>query len=352
MTIRRLAALLSALALVLSLSPRLGASGDVWLCPPCDRACDRREFAAAGTCPECGMELRRRGEFVQVVILLFDGVQIIDFTAPYEVFGQAGSQGFRVTTAGRERRAMTTAMGLSVTPAHAFADAPAADVLVVPGGGIDPALDEATLSWVRTQARGARHVLSVCNGAFVLARAGLLDGLGATTFYGLIDELRQAAPRTRVVSDARYVDNGQVITTAGLSSGVEGSLRVIERLRGRGVAQQIALHMEYDWRPDGDFARAALADLHLPRLRAPEGARATLESTAGDRVRWQRRWRVEGTDAAALSAEWTRQLRAAGWTPREGGGFAFDSGGERWNGQLAVEAAAGGVAATLEIRRP
>src|SRR5690606_10246758 len=117
--------------------------------------------------------------------LLFDGVQIIDFAGPYEVFGQAG---FGVTTLSHDGKAVTTAMGLRVTPDAAFDAAPALDVLLVPGGDVqDAERDPKVLAFVRGHARSSRHVLSVCTGSFILAGAGLLDGLRATTFTPRID---------------------------------------------------------------------------------------------------------------------------------------------------------------------
>lgn len=256
-----------------------------------------------------------------VAILLFDGVQIIDYTGPYEVFGQAGFQVFTVSAA---PGAITTSMGMKVVPAYTLAQAPPADVLVLPGGDVDAQLENPTvLAWVRERAPGARHVLSVCNGAFILAQAGLLDGLQATTFYDLIPELRRSYPKVRVVSDQRYVDNGKVITTAGLSSGIDGSLHVVERIRGRGAAQQVALNMEYEWDPDSRYARASLADRHLRRLFG-RGLRLGLADgesrvllTAGGADRWETRWEVKSRTALpVLRAEVARHLRDGGWTPQ------------------------------------
>ena len=207
-----------------------------------------------------------RGER-NVAILIFPGVQIIDYTGPYEVLGHAsvnGQRAFRIYTVSETTDPITTAMGMTVVPAFAFDRAPKADVLVVPGGGVDPHLENpAYLRWLRASAKDAEVVLSVCNGAFFLAKAGLLDGLEATTFAGLIEELKTAAPKTKVVSDRRFVDNGKIVTAAGLSSGIDGALHVIEKLYGKGAAQVAAVGMEYDWRPDSGWARASLADRHL-----------------------------------------------------------------------------------------
>jgi putative intracellular protease/amidase len=281
-----------------------------------------------------------------VAILIFPGVQIIDYTGPYEVLGHAyvnGQPAFRIYTVSETTDPITTAMGMSVNPGFAFARAPRADVLVVPGGGVDPHLDNpAYLRWLRESAKDAEVVLSVCNGAFFLAEAGLLDGLEATTFAGLIDELRKAAPKTKVVTDKRFVDNGKIVTAAGLSSGIDGALHVIEKLYGRGTAQVAAVGMEYDWRPDSGWARASLADGHLrPAFEVLSDYPRTVLSHAGSRERWQTSWRIQ-TDARpravldkldrALSAGkgWTRQDRReeAGsaesrWRFRDGDGAAW-----------------------------
>lgn len=251
-------------------------------------------------------------------------MQIIDYTGPYEVFGQAG---FHVYTVAKTNAPLTTSMGMRVTPDFAFADAPPADLLVIPGGGVESIQeDPAAIDWLRARATAARHVLTVCNGAFLLARTGLLDGLEATTFYDLIPALREAAPRTRVVSDRRYVDNGKIVTTAGLSSGIDGALHMIGKLRGQGAAQQVALNMEYDWRPDSGYARASLADAELRRLfgrslrlEVPGGGTARVVGTAGTADRWEASWAIAtATPLADLQAGLVRHLTEVGkWTPRE-----------------------------------
>jgi len=288
------------LSLMLIALPLLLAAGEAkeYVCPPCDMPCDARVFDKPGTCPACGARLVERGAGAaasagaaattsrpKAAILVFEGVQIIDYTGPYEVFGQGG---FDVYTVAEAKDALTTAMGMTVVPKFTFADAPKPDVVIVPGGNVTgPTNSAATLAWVKEQSRGARHVLSVCNGAFILAKAGLLDNLSATTFYRLIDDLRTAAPKTRVVSDRRFVDNGAIITSAGLSSGIDGALHVLSRMLGQGRAQAVALHMEYDWRPDSGFARAALADRLLRDVDLRDLGQTTVLKTEGTRDRWE-----------------------------------------------------------------
>jgi putative intracellular protease/amidase len=217
-----------------------------------------------GTCPKCGMALELQSEKNNVAILVFDGVQIIDYTAPYEIFGQ---KHLNVYTVAEKKQPVKTSMNMSINPAYSFADAPAPFILVIPGGAIEPAVSsKETISWIQRTAAKAQYVLSVCNGAFFLAKAGLLDGLSATTFHGLIDDLRVQAPKTKILIDKRYVDNGKIITSAGLSSGIDASLYLLSKIYGMDDAKSIALHLEYNWQPDSNFARANMADRFLPDL--------------------------------------------------------------------------------------
>ncbi len=241
-----------------------------------------------------------------VAILIFPGVQIIDYTGPWEVLGHAyvnGEPAFHMYTVSDAADPITTSMGMSVNPTYRFGQEPKPDLIVVPGGNVEPQLENpAVMRWLRERAQGAELVLSVCNGAFFLAKAGLLDGLEATTFAGLIDELRERAPKTRVVSDKRFVDNGRIITAAGLSAGIDGALHVIERICGRGVAQVAAVSLEYDWRPDSGYARASLADQRLtPGFDAIRGFPSrTIVRHEGTRDRWETSWRIQ-TDASAAA---------------------------------------------------
>jgi putative intracellular protease/amidase len=304
---------------------------------------------------------------VRAAVLIFDGVQVIDFAAPYEVFGQAG---YEVFTVAPEARPITTAMGLLVTPRYALAEAPAAQVLLVPGGDVGGAQrDPRVLEWLRTRGASAAHVLSVCNGAFILAASGMLDGLQATTFYDLIEPLRQQAPKVTVVSDRRFVDNGKVITTAGLSSGIDGALHVVARLSGKGRAQMAALNMEYDWKADGRYSRASFADAPIRKvlgrgllLPLPGPERAEVTSTGGDEARWEVVWSlatarpagavVEGV-ASALDGRsgWTRDRKRAGEGAEAEAAFAIADAGGRFRGSLRASGEGRGVRVALRVLR-
>ena len=222
---------------------------------------------------------------VAVAIVLFEGVQIIDYSGPWEVFGQAG---FKVFTVADKTEPLITRFGEKVTPDYSFDNSPDADILLLPGGrGTLKAADNPrTIKWIQDKAKNARYVMSVCTGAFVLARTGLLDGLTATTFHDAIPALVGAAPKTKIVYDQRYVDNGKVITTAGLSSGIDGALHLVEKILGKGQAQYEALALEYKWEGDKTPPRAAFADRYLPKLEELDGRFISVE---GDLDHWDMR---------------------------------------------------------------
>jgi putative intracellular protease/amidase len=238
-----------------------------------------------------------------VAILLFDGVQIIDYSGPWEVFGQAG---FKILTVAEKREPVTTAFGQKVTADYTFANSPKVDILLVPGGGgtRKAADNPQVIKWIQDNAKTANYVMSVCTGAFLLAKAGLLDGLTATTFHAAIGRLTDAAPKTKVVYDQRYVDNGRVITTAGLSSGIDGALHLVAKILGEGEAQSEALGLEYTWESDSKHARAAFADRYLPDF---QGFEAKMISVEGDLEHWEMRVLVSKPASVAEIMELSRK---------------------------------------------
>jgi transcriptional regulator GlxA family with amidase domain len=162
------------------------------------------------------------------------------------VFASAGR--FDVFTVGPTAAPLTSQGFVQVSPRYSIASSPRPDILVVPGGAAGNVInDPAVMKWIQTTAGGAEQVLSVCNGAMILAHAGLLDGLEATTHHGSIEALRQHAPRTTVHDDRRFVDNGKVVTAAGVSAGIDMSLHVVAKLLGGQAAASTARYMEYGW---------------------------------------------------------------------------------------------------------
>lgn len=259
-------------------------------------------------------------EPIHVAVLVFDGVQILDFAGPYDVFGQAG---FHVFTVGVTEKMVSTEHGLKVQPNFSLAEVADADIVVVPGGLIEDAvINGPLLRWLAGRSQKAKMVLSVCNGAFITAAAGLLDNLSATTHYANIAALRKASPTTTVLRNQRVVDNGTVVTAAGIAAGIDGALHVVAKILGEARAKQVALHMEYNWQPHGNYARAALADVHFHtafkadlRFRVESGEQLRLLRSEGTRVNWVVEWHlVSGADAKTVLARLNDRLVAAGWT--------------------------------------
>ncbi|HYH85435.1 MAG TPA: DJ-1/PfpI family protein [Pyrinomonadaceae bacterium] len=192
-------------------------------------------------------------EMKNVAVLIFDDVEVLDFCGPFEVFSVAGRRSgldpFNVYTVAESGGPVVARNNLSVNPAHTFSDCPAPDILLVPGGyGTRREMDNPILvDWVKRCAASSELVLSVCTGALILAKCGLLDGLCATTHHGAIELLKQAAPRTEVLPSERIVDNGRIVLSAGISAGIDMSLYVVGRLLGEARAIETAEYMEYDW---------------------------------------------------------------------------------------------------------
>jgi len=192
-----------------------------------------------------------------VAILIFDEVEVLDFCGPFEVFSVAGRRAglnpFNVYTVAEGAGPVVARNNLSVNPAHSFSDCPRPDVLLVPGGyGTRREMhNEALTGWIKERAAEVELLLSVCTGALLLAKAGLLEGLSATTHHGAFDLLREVAPNTSVLESERVVDNGKVILSAGISAGIDMSLYAVGRMLGEAAAEETARYMEYDWSPGG-----------------------------------------------------------------------------------------------------
>lgn len=202
--------------------------------------------------------MERSNERVRTVgILIFDDVEVLDFCGPFEVFsvarklGESGDEArlFQVVTIAPENRLMSCRYGLLVQPHHAIDDHPPLDILVVPGGQgtrrerTNPRL----LDWIAAQDQRTELTTSVCTGAFLLAERGILDGRRATTHWASVDWMRGQYPQITMLADTRVVDAGHVVTSAGVSAGIDMALHVVARLHGEDVAAQTARHMEYDY---------------------------------------------------------------------------------------------------------
>lgn len=192
---------------------------------------------------------------LNVGILIFPEVELLDFCGPYEAFTAASLDGercFNTFTVAESLEPVAANAGLRTLPDFTLNTAPAIDVLVVPGGrGTRREIDNtALIDWIATIAGTATLTTSVCTGSFLLAKAGLLEGGKATTHWGSIERMREVFPTIEVQEGVRWVDDGAVVSSAGVSAGIDMSLHVIERLAGRAAAESSARLMEYEyWQP-------------------------------------------------------------------------------------------------------
>ena len=182
-----------------------------------------------------------------VAFLISDGAQVIDFAGPWEVFqdvmvpGRAGRP-FRLYTVSESTAPIHTSGGMKIVPDYTFENAPVPKVIVIPAQSKP---SEATLEWIRKSTKTADVTMSVCTGAFVLARTGLLSGKPATTYHGAFATFANEFPDIQLKRGARFVEDGNLATAGGLSSGIDLALRVVERYFGREAAQRTAYDMEY-----------------------------------------------------------------------------------------------------------
>lgn len=189
-----------------------------------------------------------------VAIFVFDEVEVLDFAGPFEVFSVTEARRnrdvFNVFLCAESRGTVRAVNGLKILADYTLEDCPAPDVLIVPGGfGTRALLNKpALLEWLRRKSRTAEIVASVCTGALLLAKAGLLDGLRITTHHGALDLLRELAPTAVIDPSQRFHDNGKFCTAAGISAGIDLSLQLVARLLGPEAAAETAHHMEYERR--------------------------------------------------------------------------------------------------------
>lgn len=234
-------------------APNTPSSGKRYICRPCPVDCHDEVFDKPGVCPKCGMNLVEQA-IPNVAILIWDGVELLDFAGPGEVFAAAsvaGEPAYNVYTVAISDKPITCQGFVKITPNYTIENCPPPALLIIPGGGTRPLIQNKKLmDWVRDTSNDTQMILSVCTGAFVLAHAGLLDDIEATTWHGAIENLRKDAPKTKVHADRRFVDNGDIITCAGVSAGIDGALYTLSRLSGPDIARKTARYMEYDWRPE------------------------------------------------------------------------------------------------------
>ena len=206
-----------------------------------------------------------------VAIVLYDGVELLDFAGPAEVFQAASNFGangqdkaFSLYTVSRRKAPVISQGFLHVVPDYSIEDSPKPDILILPGGGSGAVTgDAAWIEWVKTAGQDAEHVLTVCTGAFIAGHAGLLEGIEATTWYNAVPGLARQFPNTRVLAGRRFVDNGKIIRRRASPPASTGPC-TWWRGSGRYVADRTAEYMEYKWAPES-YLSSRYAQLN-PRL--------------------------------------------------------------------------------------
>ncbi|WP_395735601.1 DJ-1/PfpI family protein [Prosthecobacter sp.] len=194
---------------------------------------------------------------MNVGIFIFNDIEVLDLGGPFEVFSVAtrvkarlepGSQPpFNVFTIGETTAPVRARNNFIVTPAHSFATHPPIDLLLVPGGIVTELKKQNVIDWITTTSAKAKLTASVCTGSFLLAQAGLLTGKHATTHWSDIEEMRTLFPQVTVQENIRFVEQGHLITSAGISAGIDMALHLVSRLQSESLALATAKQMDYRW---------------------------------------------------------------------------------------------------------
>ncbi len=281
----------------------------VYACPPCGCPHDGKYFESMGQCPSCNMvlyptilDLERPASPIKrpkVGMFIFNGADIMDVTGPASVFEHAGWQ---MVTFAQNDAPILIGRQLEIKPDFTFDNLPELDILVFPGGAMaeNSPGDPTVVQFIQDRLSATEVMFSVCSGAFFLAEAGVLDGQRATTFASMIPMLKSNYPAAQVVNDVKYTDNGQVVTSGGLSSGIDAAFQVVAKYYGIGRAQDIANRMEYPWKREKDYARSQLADNFMLDIR--QVVRLFSKDyfySQGDHNQWEMRYAV--TDKYTLA---------------------------------------------------
>ena len=188
---------------------------------------------------------------MNVAVLIYDGVYVLDFTGPIEVFADTYLEGdttaFNVFTIAEKPDKINAHSGLQVIPDFIIGDSPAIDILIIPGGNPKLLNNNDTLkNKLIDLIDKSKYTMSVCTGAFILSQTGKLDNLEATTWHGALNHLLKVNPTLNVVNK-RWTDNGKILTTSGVSAGIDGSLYLVSKIYGKDVADKTARYMDYEY---------------------------------------------------------------------------------------------------------
>ncbi|AMR27257.1 hypothetical protein A0257_09205 [Hymenobacter psoromatis] len=190
---------------------------------------------------------------VKVAILVYPGMELLDFSGPAEVFSNARDVRVYLVSTGAKSLA-TKGNLVHLTADYTLANAPRPDILVVPGGPDEVVAgvyrNPAVVAWIKKVDQHTQLTMSVCTGAFILSRAGLTHHKSITSHWSVVDSLQRFDPQATVLKNKRFVEDGRLLTTAGVSAGIDGALRVVEELRGHDEAVAVTRLMQYDkWQP-------------------------------------------------------------------------------------------------------
>lgn len=227
-----------------------------YVCPPCEDACHEKTYEEPGRCPICNMRLVEMEPVRNVAVLIYDGLDPLEFAGPTSVLARTralGGSPFRVYTVAPNQDVVHAGY-LTVKPDYPIDQAPTPEIILVPGGEIEKLLtNDTVMAWLNDNGLNAELVLSVGTGSLALAKCGMLDGVPSTGSPGSFEKLRAIAPETRVTDLKRIVDNGDIMTACGASAGIDAGLHIVKRLIGDDIATKVAADMSYDWIPEFDY---------------------------------------------------------------------------------------------------
>jgi transcriptional regulator GlxA family with amidase domain len=189
----------------------------------------------------------------RIGIFLFNDVEVLDFAGPFEVFSvttfENGDKPFKVETVSENGELVCVRNGLKVQPDYSFANMPAFDILIIPGGfgaREREISNDTVINWIADKMHTVQLMTSVCTGSLLLAKAGLLKGKRATTHWASLERFQSEFPETKVIEGVKFVDEGNIVTSGGISAGINMSFHIIDRLLGSEVANKTAKRMEYE----------------------------------------------------------------------------------------------------------
>jgi YHS domain-containing protein/putative intracellular protease/amidase len=222
---------------------------------------------------------------IPVAFPISDMTQLIDFAGPWEIFdgvvkpGTTNEAAFEVYTVAESLKPIS-ASGMKIVPDYTFETAPAPKVIVIPA---QEGVTKAMMDWLRMSSKSTDVTMSVCTGAFVLARTGLLSGKSATTFHQAFDSFEKQFPDIKLIRGARFVEDGNLASSGGLTSGMDLAFRVVERYFGRQLTEELAFRLEYQGKGWMDAASNSIYAKYESPKKATSGPLCPVCSMEGDR---------------------------------------------------------------------